>query len=147
MGDISGRAVSFLLGGEMFAVDNENIIEIKNSGGEKLLPGLPDCITGVINHKGDVIPVMDLRRRMGKPPAESDGNELDKTCLMIIQNDEDILALRIDEAVTSLEYDSESNFMQLDDESVLRGFINRPDGSRISLFNVGKLIDLDVKIV
>lgn len=146
MEERSGRAVTFLSGGEAFAVDMDNIIEINSRGGETFIPGLPDCITGVINHKGDVIPVMDLRKRMGQPPAEINENELDKTSLMLIQNDEDILALRIDEAVTAVEYDSESNFMALDEDSVLLGFINQPDGTRISLFNVEKLIDLDVKI-
>ncbi len=146
MEDISGRAVTFLSGGGTYAIDMDSIIEINSRGGETFIPGLPDCITGVINHKGDVIPVMDLRKRMGQPPAEIKENELDKTSLMLIQNDEDILALRIDEAVTAVEYDSETNFMALDEESVLKGFINTPDGSRISLFNVAKLIDLDVKI-
>ena len=147
MESTAGRAVTFLCAGSTYAVDIENIIEINSRGGETFIPGLPDCITGVINHKGDVIPVMDLRRRMGEPPAEEkDENELDKTSLMLIQSDEDILALRIDEAVTAVEYDSETNFMELDGESVLRGFINMENGERISLFNVKKLIDLDVKI-
>ena len=146
MEDIRGRAVTFLSDGKTFAIDMDNIIEITSRGGETFIPGLPDCITGVINHKGDVIPVMDLRKRMGYPPADTDENSLDKTSLMLVQNDEDILALRIDEAVTAVEYDIEQNFMALDDEGVLLGFINTEEGERISLFNVAKLIDLDVKI-
>lgn len=146
MDNITGRAVTFLSAGNTYAIDMDCILEINSRGGETFIPGLPDCITGVINHKGDVIPVMDLRRRMGQPPAEKNDNELDKTSLMLIQNDEDILALRIDEAVTAVEYDSGTNFMELDNESVLLGFINTEDGGRISLFNVAKLIDLDVKI-
>ncbi|MBR1723556.1 MAG: chemotaxis protein CheW [Ruminococcus sp.] len=146
MEDIRGRAVTFLSDGKTFAIDMDNIIEINSRGGETFIPGLPDCITGVINHKGDVIPVMDLRKRMGYPPADTDENSLDKTSLMLVQNDEDILALRIDEAVTAVEYDIEQNFMALDDEGVLLGFINTEEGERISLFNVAKLIDLDVKI-
>lgn len=140
------QAVTFLCGGNTFAVDMENIIEINSRGGETFIPGLPECITGVINHKGDVIPVLDLRKRMGYPPAEGSEEKLDKTSLMLVQSDEDIVALRIDEAVTAVEYTEEDNFMKLEDEGVLKGFINTEEDGRISLFNVARLIDMDTVI-
>lgn len=143
---IQGRAVTFLSNGKTFAIDMENILEINSRSGETFIPGLPDCITGVINRKGDVIPLLDLRRRMGYPEAEVSENKIDKTSLMVIKSDEDILALRIDEAVTAVEYSSESNFMPLDEEGILLGFIKAEDGERISLFNVSKLIDLNIKL-
>lgn len=136
-----GRAVTFLLNDSYYAMDIEYIIEISGLRDVTFIPGLPDCVTGVINHKGDVIPVLDLRRRMGFPEAKERGGGIDKTSLMIISCGDDMLAVQVDEAVTTLDYSEETNFMKLDDGGLLLGFIKDGD-KRVSLFNVETLIDV-----
>ncbi len=40
------------------------------------LPGAPDIVLGIVNVHGDILPVMDVRRRFGLPSREPDVDDL-----------------------------------------------------------------------
>jgi purine-binding chemotaxis protein CheW len=64
------QCLTFLLDGEEYGVDILRVQEIK--GWEKVtpLPNTCDYIQGVINLRGFVIPIVNLRRRFGRPDVE-----------------------------------------------------------------------------
>lgn len=62
--------VGFLLGDARYAVDILRVREIINPLPLVQLPHAPEPILGVADHRGEVVPVVDLRRRFGLPPAE-----------------------------------------------------------------------------
>lgn len=53
-------------------VDAESVVEILNSHTVTYLPMMPDYVPGIFNMRGQIIPVMDIRRRLGKD-ADKDG--------------------------------------------------------------------------
>ena len=55
--------LTFLLGGEMFAIGILNIKEIIEYGSLTEVPMMPEYIRGVINLRGAVVPVVDLSAR------------------------------------------------------------------------------------
>ena len=55
----------FKIGKEDFGVNISRVVEILKSQKIYFLPELPDSISGVINVRGEVIPLLDLRRRFG----------------------------------------------------------------------------------
>jgi len=61
------RCVNFRLGDEWYGQDITYIQEVNRVQGITEVPGAPEYILGVINLRGSVIPVMDLRRRLGMP--------------------------------------------------------------------------------
>ena len=61
--------LTFLLGGEMFAIESLNIRAIIEYGALTTEPMLPPFIRGVINLRGAVVPVIDLSVRFGRPPV------------------------------------------------------------------------------
>ena len=61
--------LTFMLGGEVFAIGILHIKEIIGYGGLTEVPMMPECIRGVINLRGAVVPVMDLSARFGKSPS------------------------------------------------------------------------------
>lgn len=73
--------LTFLLGGEVFAVDILNICEIIEFGSPTTVPLMPDFICGVINLRGAVVPVVDLASRVGRPPSETTR----RTCIVILE--------------------------------------------------------------
>jgi purine-binding chemotaxis protein CheW len=75
--------LTFMLGGEVFAVGILAIKEIIEYGGLTAVPMMPDCIRGVINLRGAVVPVMDLSMRFGKA-ATVEGK---RTCIVIVEID------------------------------------------------------------
>ncbi len=73
--------LTFMLGGEVFAIGILAIKEIIEYGNLTEVPMMPDYIRGVINLRGSVVPVVDLSARFGRK-----GTELTRrTCIVIIE--------------------------------------------------------------
>lgn len=61
--------LTFLLGGEMYAMRILNVKEIIEYGQLTEIPMMPSFIRGVINLRGAVVPVIDLSSRFGNSPT------------------------------------------------------------------------------
>jgi purine-binding chemotaxis protein CheW len=63
---IAGKnLVGFEVAGVAYALDIACVREILRPLPTLSLPHVPDTVVGVVDHRGDVIPVIDLRRRFG----------------------------------------------------------------------------------
>lgn len=56
--------VVFSVCGERFAVDAEHVLEAFELGEPTPVPGTPERLVGVVNHRGRVLAVMDLRETL-----------------------------------------------------------------------------------
>jgi purine-binding chemotaxis protein CheW len=63
-GGASRDVVRFTLCGQRFAVDAGHVLEALPLGEPTRVPGTPAFLLGVVNHRGRVLPVMDLRRQL-----------------------------------------------------------------------------------
>jgi purine-binding chemotaxis protein CheW len=61
--------VGFEVGGILYAVDLKRVREIVRPAPTLALPHLPEVVTGVVDHRGDVVPVVDLRKYFGVTPS------------------------------------------------------------------------------
>ena len=61
------RLVVFSLDGDRFAVPLASTDRVLSMVAVSPLPGCPDVVLGAINLHGDVVPVFDIRRRLGRP--------------------------------------------------------------------------------
>ena len=66
------QLVSFHIGDEEFAVDILNIQGINRMVEVTKVPNAPDYVEGIINLRGKVIPIIDLRKRLGLPKKPYD---------------------------------------------------------------------------
>ena len=73
--------LTFMLGGEMFAIGILGIKEIIEYNGLTEVPMMPECIRGVINLRGAVVPVMDLSARFGRAMS----TVTKRTCIIIVE--------------------------------------------------------------
>lgn len=64
------QVVVFTLANESFGVDVGRVQEIRRVPEITHVPRAPEFVEGVMNLRGAVIPVVDLRQRFGFPPAE-----------------------------------------------------------------------------
>lgn len=62
--------LTFMLGGEEYGVDIHRVEEIKGWDRVTHIPNTPDYMLGVINLRGAIVPVADLRQRFGMPMAD-----------------------------------------------------------------------------
>lgn len=68
------QLVSFNIGEEEFGVDILKVQEINRMLEVTRVPNAPEYVDGVINLRGKVIPIIDLRRRFGMARKEHDKN-------------------------------------------------------------------------
>jgi purine-binding chemotaxis protein CheW len=80
-----GQYLTFLIGGEMFAISILSIKEIIEYGSLTVVPMMPDFIRGVINLRGAVVPVVDLSARFGRTASEVTR----RSCIVIIEVEAD----------------------------------------------------------
>lgn len=73
--------LTFSLGGEMFAVETLSVKEIIEFGHVTAVPMMPPSIRGVINLRGAVVPVIDLKARFGGEATATTR----RTCIVIIE--------------------------------------------------------------
>lgn len=103
----TSQYLSFLLDKEIYAMDINNVREVLDITQVTRVPRMPDFMRGVINLRGGVVPVVDLRLKFGLPETDIDMD----TCIIIIEifldGDETMLGLMVDsvQEVMSLEPD------------------------------------------
>lgn len=73
-GDELIQLVSFTIGDEEFGVDILKVQEINRMVDVTRVPNTPEYVDGVINLRGKVIPIIDLRRRFEMKRKEKDKN-------------------------------------------------------------------------
>lgn len=70
---VGGRnLVAFEVGGVAYAIDIQRVREITRPMPLVALPHLPPGVVGVVDHRGDVVPVVDLRLCFGAPHVATD---------------------------------------------------------------------------
>ena len=73
--------LTFMLGGEAFAIGILAIKEIIEYGHLTEVPMMPASVRGVINLRGAVVPVVDLQARFGRPASPV----TKRTCIVIVE--------------------------------------------------------------
>ncbi len=64
-----GQYLTFILAGEEYGVDILRVQEIKGWDIVTDIPNTPDYLRGVINLRGTIVPIIDLRRRFQMEPV------------------------------------------------------------------------------
>ncbi|MGE5329414.1 MAG: chemotaxis protein CheW [Deltaproteobacteria bacterium] len=95
MGDedtLKGKFLIFSMGNEDYGIEIRHVTEIIGIQAITPVPELEEYVKGVINLRGKIIPVMDVRLRFKKPEREYD----DRTCIIIIEIRDLFIGLIID---------------------------------------------------
>ena len=77
--------LSFSLEGEDYAVDVANVREVIDDTRITKVPRTPDFMKGVINLRGGVVPVIDMRMKFGLPVTEATVD----TCIIVLEVESD----------------------------------------------------------
>jgi len=93
--------VGFMISSEMFAVDILMVQEIIRSAPITSVPNSPAFVEGVINLRGDIIPVVDLRKRL----SLSGAGKTDKNWVIILEIDGRITGFIVDHVTEVMKID------------------------------------------
>ena len=91
-GTLRSKYLFFNLGNELYGINIKSITEIIEMLPITEVPDMPVYIKGVINLRGKVIPVMDLRLRFRMPEREYD----DRNCIIVTRVEDASLGMIVD---------------------------------------------------
>ncbi|MDD2483746.1 MAG: chemotaxis protein CheW [Eubacteriales bacterium] len=75
-----GRFLTFLLDSEIFGIEIKYVTEIIGLQEITKVPEVPNYVKGIINLRGKIIPLIDVRLKFGKESIPYD----DRTCIIVI---------------------------------------------------------------
>ncbi len=139
--------LTFKLGDEMFSLDVAQVREVLDLSPITKVPGAPDFMRGVINVRGSVVPVVDLRTKFGMPEVEYSLN----TRIVVLD-----LALDGEAAILGAIADSVHEVMQLEPGQIenppkigsrwrtefIRG-IGKRNGDFVIILDIDKIFSAD----
>ncbi len=92
---LPSQFLTFMLGEDRYAVGILHIKEIIEYGSLATVPMMPDCVRGVINLRGAVVPVMDLSARFGRGQSVIGK----RSCIVIVEaggEEKQVLGMLVD---------------------------------------------------
>ena len=117
----------FELAGGRYGLPLRDVREVLRAVAVAPLPGGPDIVEGIIDVRGRIIPVLDIRGRFGIPHKPVELTDI----FILTQYRADAVALRVDRAgwpVTVPEADLESRPSPLAASPYVAGVARTPDG-------------------
>lgn len=141
----SNQFLTFLLGGQDFGVEILQVREIRNFTKLTPIPNMPASIKGVLNLRGTVVPIVDLRIRLGMPAVEYDRF----TVIIVVNVNERIMGVVVDAVSDVLNVDGDALVappsMGNTDTSFVTGLAKSED-RLVTLLNFQHLLDVDSPI-
>lgn len=99
-----GKFLTFHIGREMYAIEIRFVTEIINFLNVTKIPDMPDYVKGVINLRGKVIPVIDVRLRFGMEEMAYS----DRTCIIVVNFNSMSVGLIVDAVSEVLDIPNEN---------------------------------------
>ncbi len=87
-----GRFLTFAIGQEIFGLEIKYVTEIVGMQPITPLPETPEYVKGIINLRGKIIPVIDVRLKFKKESKEY----TDRTCIIVIEIGDTTVGLIVD---------------------------------------------------
>lgn len=129
-----------------FAIDVGSAVEVINGRKPVIVPELPDFVSGVVDIRGEIIPMVDMRLRLG---VKSD---TDKSRLLLVRSSLGPIALGVDD-VKSVENIEPDGIRQPPmvfrgiKKRFISGLYNKGNSSMIVILNIDNILNSEEKIL
>ena len=132
------RYLTFRADGITLGVSTENVIEIITDHSITELPMVPDFIKGIINLRGQIVLIIDIRLRMGKSMSEY----TDTTCVIVLDIDTVNIGIIVDSVEQVLDIDKSqiSPIPVEDQQGLTNGMISLSSQEVLLFLNCEELI-------
>ncbi|HXL02798.1 MAG TPA: chemotaxis protein CheW [Candidatus Atribacteria bacterium] len=139
------QLVAFQLGEETYGVDISQVEEIIRMQPITRVPGAPDFVEGVINLRGRVIPVIDLRKRFRLPPREETKN----TRIVVVEVSPNTVGMIVDAVdevlrISEEKVEAPSTLISSIDTEYIKG-VGKLDNKLLILLDLSKVLTKEEK--
>lgn len=138
--EMKGKYLTFQTDGQLFGVPIADVVQIVGMQNITEIPEFPYYAKGIINLRGSIIPVVDIRLRFNKPEAAY----TERTCIIVTNMKDNLIGFIVDEVdeVTSIEADQISAPPRMAEnvaESYLTG-IGKLEKNVVLLINTARVL-------
>ena len=121
--------------GLFYGIDAEKVETIITDHTITRLPRVPHFVRGIINLRGQIIPVIDIRLRLGKPEA-------DENCIMVVNEGADCMGILVDgvDKMVEVRRDSILPMPTQNPQKMISGMCSLPDGGTLLILDCGLLL-------
>lgn len=135
------RFLTFRSADLTFAVNTKYVIEIITNHAITTLPMVPEYIKGIINLRGQIIPIVDIRLRLGKPSIDMENN--DTTCIIVLDIDSISVGIIVDSVsqVVDSELSKISPVPVNNQHELVNGMISLDVNNVVLLLDCQQLVD------
>jgi len=136
------KMLTFSLDNVFYGVDVNQVQEVKNFEGATPVPCAPPYVKGVTNLRGEVVPVIDLRKRIGLSDRKDNG-----AGIMVVIHDKHLIGVIVDSVIEVLTLQKKD--IETGPESLLTGRsdgvigIAKHDKDLIVLLDIIKVLSTD----
>jgi purine-binding chemotaxis protein CheW len=134
------QVVGFRIGNETFGVHIGSVREIVRVPEITAVPSAPETVEGVINLRGKIIPVMDLRKRFGQTEIQPDK----KNRILVVELNNKLVGLIVNAAsevlkIAPSEIEAPGNLFAEGESGYVTG-VGKLKGRLIILLDIAKLL-------
>jgi purine-binding chemotaxis protein CheW len=134
------QVVGFRIGNETFGVRIASVREIVRVPEITAVPSAPETVEGVINLRGKIIPVMDLRKRFGQTEIQADK----KNRILVVELNNKLVGLIVNAAsevlkIAPSEIEAPGNLFAEGESGYVTG-VGKLKGRLIILLDIAKLL-------
>ena len=138
--DAMSQWVTFHLEEETYGINVTQVKEVLRLTEIAPVPGAPDYVIGIINLRGNVVTVIDTRRRFGLPPTESD----DSSRIVILEVEGQVVGILVDSVAEVVDLpgsaiESAPNVGNDESSKYIQGVTSR-DGELLILVDLNRLL-------
>lgn len=101
--DLKGSFMTFYIDDTFYGIELLYIVEIISVQPITHVPGLPEYFKGIINLRGKVVPVIDVRLKLGQEEHPYD----DKTCILVVNIHDMHVGLIVDSVAAVVNMDNQ----------------------------------------
>ena len=121
--------------GLLYGVDAEQVETIITDHTITRLPRVPHYVRGIINLRGQIIPIIDIRLRLGKPQAE-------ESCIIVVNIGSDCMGILVD-GVDKMVDVLPSSILPMptqNPQKLISGMCSLPEGKTLLILDCGLLL-------
>ena len=140
------QMVTFQLGNECYGIDIMDVLEIYSYQEVRPIPHAPDYVSGILNLRGEIIPIISLHKRFRVTPIEIDEEEDDMSGFVIFNIGKTKMGVIIDKILRVVSVDATSivptpQMLSVGGAEYMRGVVNQGDDGYLVVLDINRLFD------
>jgi purine-binding chemotaxis protein CheW len=119
----------------LYGLYAEQVVEIITSHVITHLPRVPDYVRGIINLRGQIIPIVDIRLRLGREAQED-------CCIIVVDVEGSLIGILVDEVEKMVGIPDEAILPMPTQraQKIISGMCSLPEGGTVLILDCGLLL-------